>query len=71
MDYAQATLPQESTGFVPIQVEMGYLPHTSFDWDQPTSPLMARERLSREEAQQYVQHLEKIWDAAHTNITKA
>ena len=31
MDYAQATLPHSSTGFAPIQIEMGYLPQTSFD----------------------------------------
>jgi len=32
MDYAQATLPHDSTGYAPIQLEMGYLPRTSFDW---------------------------------------
>jgi hypothetical protein len=72
MDYAQATLPHDSTGFAPIQVEMGYLPRTSFDWNQPTDgPLTAREKLSREEAQQYVRRLEEVWKAAHTNIAKA
>src|SRR5438045_9202868 len=38
MDYAQATLPQDSTGFASIQLEMGYLPHMSFDWDRPIGP---------------------------------
>ena len=72
MDYAQATLPHDSTGFAPIQVEMGYLPRTSFDWNQPTDgPLTAQEKLSREEAQQYVRRLEEVWKAAHTNIAKA
>jgi hypothetical protein len=33
---------------------MGYLPRTSFDWDRPTGPQTAREKLSHEEAQQYV-----------------
>ena len=32
MDYTQATLPYNSTGYTPIQLEMGYLPCTSFDW---------------------------------------
>jgi transposase InsO family protein len=31
LDYTQATLPYESIGFAPIQLEMGYLPHMSFD----------------------------------------
>jgi hypothetical protein len=72
IDYAQATLPHDSTGFAPIQVEMGYLPRTSFDWNQPANgPLTAREKLSREEAQQYVRRLEEVWKATHRNITKA
>ena len=46
MDYATATLPNDSTGFAPIQIEMGYLPRTSFDWDRPTEPLTVWEKLS-------------------------
>jgi len=38
MDYAQATLPHNSTGFAPIQLEMGYLPYISFDWERPEGP---------------------------------
>jgi transposase InsO family protein len=72
MDYAQATLPHSSTGFAPIQLELGYLPRTSFDWDQPTSdPLTAREKLSRNEARQYSQRLEKAWEAARENLKRA
>jgi len=71
MDYAGATLPQESTGFAPIQLEMGYLPRTSFDWDTPTEPQTVREKLSYEEAQQYVRRLEGAWKAACENIEKA
>jgi hypothetical protein len=72
MDYAQATLPHDLTGFAPIQVEMGYLPRTSFDWDRPTNePLTARQKLSRDEARQYVRRLEEVWKATRTNIAKA
>src|SRR5208282_3751563 len=46
MDYAGATLPHSSTGFAPIQLEMGYLPRTSFDWDQPKDPQTVWTRLS-------------------------
>jgi transposase InsO family protein len=71
MDYAQATLPHDSTGFAPTQIEMGYLPRTSFDWDRPTSPQTVREKLSHEEAQQYVRRLEEAWKVARTNLEKA
>jgi hypothetical protein len=50
---------------------MGYLPRTSFDWDRPTGPQTVRERLSHEEAQQYVKRLAQAWKAARENIEKA
>ena len=71
MDYAHATLPHDSTGFAPIELEMGYLPRTSFDWNRPTDPQTAREKLSRQEAQQYARRLESAWKAACKNIKKA
>jgi hypothetical protein len=71
MDYAQATLPHDSTGFAPIQLEMGYLPRTSFDWDRPEGPQTVREKLSHEEAQQYAKRLEEAWVVARTNLEKA
>ena len=46
MDFAQATLPHESTGLAPFQVEFGYEPRTSFDWNRPKEKLTAREKLS-------------------------
>ena len=71
MDHAQATLPHESTGFALIELEMGYLPRTSFDWNRPTSPQTVREKLSRQEAQQYAKRLESAWETARENIKKA
>jgi transposase InsO family protein len=71
MDYAQATLMHSSTGFAPIQPEMGYLPRTSFDWKRSSEPQTAREKLSHEEAQQYARRLEEAWKAARANIQKA
>jgi hypothetical protein len=50
IDYAQATLPHESTGLAPFQIEFGYEPRTSFDWKQPTEPANTRECLNRDEA---------------------
>jgi hypothetical protein len=60
MDYAKATLYHKSTGFALIQIEMRYLPCTSFDWDRPTELQTVHERLSYEEAQQYVKRLEQV-----------
>ena len=50
MDYTQVTLPHDSTRFAPIQLEMGYLPHISFDWNRPKGPLTIYEKLSHKEA---------------------
>jgi len=71
MDYAQATLPHNSTGFAPIQLEIGYLPQTSFNWDRLKGPQTVREKLSYKEAQQYAKRLEEAWTVARTNLEKA
>src|SRR6266702_437648 len=71
MDYAQATLPHDSTKFAPIQLEMGYLPHISFDWNRPKGPLTVHEKLFYKEAQQYIKQLEEAWTVARTNLEKA
>ena len=72
MDYAQATLPHSSTGFAPIQIKLGYLPRTSFNWDQPTQePLTVHEKLSREDAQRYTRRLEEAWRVIRENLKKA
>ena len=73
IDYAQATLPHESIGLSPFQVEFGYEPRTSFDWDRPTTdkPLTAREKLSIDEAQAFSQRIKDAWDIARSNMEKA
>ena len=71
MDYAQATLPHESTGLAPFQIEFGYEPRTSFDWKQPTEPANARERLNQYEAQQYARRMHDAWETARANMAKA
>ena len=51
---------------------MGYLLYISFDWNQPEGGLqLVRERLARQEAQQYVRRLEETWKLAYANIIKA
>lgn len=71
MDYAQATLPHDSTGFAPIQLELGYLPRTSFDWVEPDEKPTAREKLSQEQAQAFVSRLEDAWTRTRENLRKA
>jgi hypothetical protein len=53
IDYAQATLPHESTGLALFQIEFGYKPRTSFNWKQPIEPVNLWERLNRDKAQQF------------------
>ena len=59
MDYTQVTLPYNFTRFAPIQLEMGYLPYTSFDWNRPERPLTVYKKLSYKKTQQYIKWLEK------------
>jgi hypothetical protein len=60
IDYIQATLLYKSTGLLPFQVEFGYKPQTLFDWKQPTKPANTRERLNREEVQEFVYRIYKV-----------
>ena len=71
MDYAQATLPYNSIGFASIQLEIGYLPYTSFNQERPEGPQTVREKLSYKEAQQYTRRLEEAQTIAYKNLEKA
>jgi transposase InsO family protein len=73
MDYAQATLPQDSTTLPPIQVELGYVPRTSFDWSRPVTdePVSVRKQLSRDEAIQFARRMHGAWEVARKGIQKA
>ena len=71
MDYAQATLPHDSTGYAPIELELGYQPRTSFDWDIPKDLQTVREKLSWDEARMYATRLQDTWNQARKNLEKA
>lgn len=71
IDYAQATLPHESTGLSPFYIEFGYEPRTSFDWNQPPELATLRGRLNRDEARQLARRIYDAWQIARTNIEKA
>jgi hypothetical protein len=71
IDYAQATLPQYSMGLPPILITSGYEPRTTFDWEQPVENQTVREKLSRAEAQGFIQRLHNAWDYARKSIVQA
>lgn len=72
MDFAAAALPQESTGLSPFQVEFGYEPRTSFDWEpRVQDPRPPSEELNREQARQMAQRMEDIWKFAATLMERA
>jgi transposase InsO family protein/predicted aspartyl protease len=68
VDFAAASLPQESTGMSPFEMERGYRPRMSFDWSEPTP---ARKHTPNEkEARAWVKRLEEIWDRARLNLSE-
>ena len=71
MDYAQATLPYNSTGYALIQLEMGYLLCTSFNWDWPTGLQTVCKALSQEEAYKYTKQLQEAQELTCKNLEKA
>jgi hypothetical protein len=73
MDYAQATLPQDSTTLPPIQIELGYVPRTSFDWSRPDTdePVSVRKQLSRDEAVEFAKRMHSAWETARKGIQHA
>jgi hypothetical protein len=71
MDYAQATLPHDSTGVSPFFIEFGYEPRTSFDWTPPKEPATPRDQISQEEARKLAKRMHVAWETARTNMEKA
>jgi hypothetical protein len=69
MDYAAATLPQESIRLSPFMVKRGYQPRTSFDWKAP-EPLK-RLTLNKEDAKAWLERMHSAWEAARTNLMKS
>jgi hypothetical protein len=64
-------LPNDSIGYALIQLEIGYLPRTSFNWDQPASLQTICKALSQEEAYKYTEWLQNAWELACKNLEKA
>jgi len=55
----------------PFELLYGYTPQTFFNWDRPTKPATARERLSHEEAWVFAKRIHRAWKTAQTIIRKA
>jgi hypothetical protein len=59
LDAAGAACPHESTGLSPSMVDYGYEPRLNFDWTLLTTEFKTpRERLNREEAQQWAKRID-------------
>jgi len=50
MDFAQASLPHESTGMSPYELELGHTPRQHWDWEERTRQPVPQERIAREDA---------------------
>ena len=65
MDFAQATLPHESTGIPPFELEFGYKPRMQFDWRERTDltdkSLPPTERMTRAAAQEMAKRAHDAW----------
>jgi transposase InsO family protein len=71
VDFAASCLPHESTGVSPFFAECGYEPRLSIDWDQAGKPGSRKERINREEADQFVQRMQEIWDLVKGSMQRA
>ena len=71
IDNAQLTLPHETIGMSPYELSHGVPPRKSFDWKEPADPKTAREKLSVQEAQKFVQSLQRAYDFVYNNMERA
>jgi hypothetical protein len=71
MDHAQLTLPQDSTGISPFELNYGYEPRTSFDWKPTKDPASVNEKVNRQEAREYATLLHDTWAVAKGQMQKA
>jgi hypothetical protein len=76
MDFAQAVLPHESIGMAPAELELGFLPRMSYDWqarteDETLARTPLKERLSRQEAQAFAQRTKEVITWAQENLRQA
>jgi hypothetical protein len=73
MDFAAATVPHESTGLAPSEVEMGFVPRMHYDWNRRNTKdgQSSLEKASRKEAQEYASRMHNAWQFARQNLLQA
>ena len=73
VDYAAASLPHDSTGMSPFMVELGYQPRMGIDWERPADevPVSEHIRKAREDAQDHLKRIHKVWEWCRAAMTKA
>lgn len=72
LDAAGAACPHESTGLSPSMVDYGYEPRLDFDWTLATEEFRTpREKLNRQEAQQWAKRIDDAVTYARACIEQA
>ena len=73
VDFTAATLPHDSTGLSSFMVEMGYKPHTSFDWECPMDLIDVSDIIHKAhvDATTRVKGIHDAWEWCHTNMVAA
>ena len=64
MDYAQLTLPYKSLGMSPFELNYGYTPSTSYNWDRPQGPIMTHEKVNFADARALATRIYDAWTVA-------
>ena len=72
MDFAQATLKHESTGYSPYELELGHKPRLHFNWeDRSCQASTPTELKTREQAQAFAERAHNAWKSARENLLAA
>ncbi|EED22559.1 gag/polymerase/env polyprotein, putative [Talaromyces stipitatus ATCC 10500] len=65
INFAAASLPQDSTGLSPFIIEKGFQPRMSFDWRKPDPP--RKFTANEKNARVWVKQFQEIWDFARAD----
>ncbi|MDA4119333.1 MAG: reverse transcriptase domain-containing protein [Thaumarchaeota archaeon] len=73
IDYAAATLPQDSTGFSSFEVEFGYQPRSPIDWERPAEQIDVPKNIqaAQKDARSHISRIHQVWKWCHEAIAKS